>query len=62
MLHAIRDAADVTEATNLLKEAQANLTFLTMETGVKHQCLLYHHLEEFGSAILNQQKGHYALI
>eukprot|EP00957_Ditylum_brightwellii_P212347 15367195-Ditylum_brightwellii.AAC.3 len=61
-IHAIHEAANKTEATNLLKGSQANLAFLTMATGVKHQCLLYHHLEEFESAILNQQKGHYALL
>eukprot|EP00957_Ditylum_brightwellii_P202490 15330428-Ditylum_brightwellii.AAC.1 len=30
--------------------------------GVKHQCLLYHHLKEFALTILNRQAGHYALL
>eukprot|EP00957_Ditylum_brightwellii_P160742 12237553-Ditylum_brightwellii.AAC.1 len=53
---------DVATATTLLKETQVNLAFLTMTTGVKNQCFLYHNLEEFGSTILNQPAGHYALL
>eukprot|EP00957_Ditylum_brightwellii_P147185 11207904-Ditylum_brightwellii.AAC.1 len=58
---AIKTANDTTIATSLLQGAQANLGFLTTATGVKHHFLLYHYLEEFGSLILNQQRGHYAL-
>eukprot|EP00957_Ditylum_brightwellii_P159778 12161750-Ditylum_brightwellii.AAC.1 len=58
---ATKTVNDTAVATNLLKGAQANLGFLTIATGVKHHCLLYHHQEEFGSPILNQQRGHYAL-
>eukprot|EP00957_Ditylum_brightwellii_P061101 4636490-Ditylum_brightwellii.AAC.1 len=46
----------------LLKGTQANLAFLTTATGVKHQCLLHHHLEEFSLTILDQSAGHYALL
>mmetsp|Transcript_14108 Transcript_14108/g.17930 ORF Transcript_14108/g.17930 Transcript_14108/m.17930 type:complete len:149 (+) Transcript_14108:516-962(+) len=59
---AIKLSTNTEAATNLLKRTQANLAFFTTATGVKHQCLLYHHLEEFGSTILNQQAGHYALL
>eukprot|EP00957_Ditylum_brightwellii_P081070 6166074-Ditylum_brightwellii.AAC.1 len=58
---AIKTANDTAIATCLLQGAQANLNFLTTVAGVKHYCLLYHHLEDFGSPILNQQRGHYAL-
>eukprot|EP00957_Ditylum_brightwellii_P077787 5911189-Ditylum_brightwellii.AAC.1 len=59
---AIKNANEVTTAMALLKGTQANLAFLTTATGVKHQCLLYHHLEEFGLTILNQPSGHYTLL
>eukprot|EP00957_Ditylum_brightwellii_P016133 1214573-Ditylum_brightwellii.AAC.1 len=61
-LTAIKDSADAMVATNKLKGSQENLAFLTTMTGVKHQCLIAHHLEEFGSTILNTQTGHYTLI
>eukprot|EP00957_Ditylum_brightwellii_P204513 15339619-Ditylum_brightwellii.AAC.1 len=58
---AIKTANNTTIETNLLQGAQANLGFLTTAAGVKNHCLLYHYLEESGSPILNQQRGHYAL-
>eukprot|EP00957_Ditylum_brightwellii_P160320 12204068-Ditylum_brightwellii.AAC.1 len=61
-VRAIKNANKATTATSLLKGTQVNLAFLTTATGVKHQCLLYHHLEEFGSTVLNQPSGHYTLL
>eukprot|EP00957_Ditylum_brightwellii_P015801 1190048-Ditylum_brightwellii.AAC.1 len=58
---AIKTANNAAVVTNPLKGAQTNPGFLTTAIGVKHHCLLYHHLEEFGSPILNQQRGQYAL-
>eukprot|EP00957_Ditylum_brightwellii_P015105 1139243-Ditylum_brightwellii.AAC.1 len=62
LLTAIKMLTDTAAATNLLQGTQANLAFLTTATVVKHQCLLYHHLEEFALPILNQQAEHYALV
>eukprot|EP00957_Ditylum_brightwellii_P208331 15356886-Ditylum_brightwellii.AAC.1 len=58
----IKNAANIAAATNLLKGAQANLAFLNTTMGLKYRCLIYRHLEEFGSLILNQQARHYALL
>eukprot|EP00957_Ditylum_brightwellii_P101986 7773394-Ditylum_brightwellii.AAC.1 len=61
-VQAIKHTNNVMTTTELLKETQANLVFLTTAPGVKHQCLLYHHLEEFGLTILDQPAGHYVLL